>query len=103
MNLNPKITFILYLALPAMRQAASWLRNKDANSTGVDDYAAQILDSSSQFLEDVLTSPETPSPAAEKITATIEAYNAEIEAQAEAKAAEAVEVKPASKPIAKKK
>lgn len=39
-----KLKFILMFILPLLGQAAELLRNKDEDSTGVDDEAAKILD-----------------------------------------------------------
>jgi hypothetical protein len=39
-----KLRFILAMLLPLMRTAAQLLRDKDENSTGIDDEAANAID-----------------------------------------------------------
>lgn len=57
-----KLKFILTMLLPTMRFAASLLRDKDANSTGLDDIAADQIDAAISTLEKYLLNPSGDSP-----------------------------------------
>lgn len=49
-----KKTWIALFVLPMLRPLAAWLRAKDANSTGVDDEAADAIDYTVNKLEKYL-------------------------------------------------
>lgn len=54
-----KLDWILIFVIPNMKTAASLLRRKDANSTGVDDEAAEAIEFALARLENYLN----PEPA----------------------------------------
>ncbi len=54
-----KLKLILAMLLPVARMAVQLLRDKDENSTGVDDVAADQLDAAINSLEKYTTSPES--------------------------------------------
>lgn len=53
-----KLKFILAMLIPVMRAAVSLLRDKDDNSTGFDDIAADQLDAAITSVEKYTTSPD---------------------------------------------
>lgn len=53
-----KLKTILFMLIPLMRLASQKLRDKDANSTGFDDLAADELDTAINALEKYSLSPE---------------------------------------------
>lgn len=54
-----KLKFILYMFLPVARAAVQALRDKDENSTGLDDIAADQIDAAIKSLENYLE-PQLP-------------------------------------------
>lgn len=55
-----KLQMIMFFTLPAVRGAASFLRNKDSNSTGKDDLAADALDYAVEMVESLVNNTPTP-------------------------------------------
>lgn len=49
-----KLKFILYMLLPLLKSSAQLLRDKDENSTGVDDEAAEAIEHALERLEKYL-------------------------------------------------
>lgn len=54
-----KLRLILAMLIPTMRLAVQFLREKDYNSTGIDDIAADQLDAAITTLEKYTNSPES--------------------------------------------
>lgn len=53
-----KLKLVLAMLIPTMRLAVSFLREKDENSTGLDDIAADQLDAAITSLEKYTASPD---------------------------------------------